>query len=105
MQFLLALIQPPKLQSLLATLESWGPQRLTITETQGYGRQRGQVELYRGHEYQTRLLRKIAIETALNRESMPALVDQIVQVARTGPTGNFGDGKVFLLPCERAIEF
>jgi nitrogen regulatory protein P-II 1 len=77
---------------------------MTVCDAQGFGRQKGHTETYRGVEYQTRLLRKVALEIAVNDDFLEWMVDTISNVARTGPEGNLGDGKIFVLPMDQAIQ-
>ena len=102
MKLIIALIQPTKLQAVLEALARIGVERMTVCDAHGYGRQRGQTELYRGVEYQTNLLRKTALEIAVNDDFLDRTLDTIVEVARTGPEGNIGDGKIFVLPMDDA---
>ena len=81
-----------------------GVQRMTVADAQGYARQRGRTEMYRGHQYKTNLLRKIALEIVVNDDFLDRTIETIQRVARTGPEGEIGDGKVFILPCEEAIQ-
>lgn len=104
MKFLIAIIQPPKLTAVRDALTKIGVERMTVCDAQGYGRQRGRTELYRGHEYKTNLLRKVALEIAVNDDFLERAVDTITSVARTGPDGNIGDGKIFVLPAEDVIQ-
>jgi nitrogen regulatory protein P-II 1 len=60
--------------------------------------------MYRGHEYTTRLLRKIALEIVVNDDFLERTVETIMSVARTGPEGNIGDGKIFILPALEALQ-
>ena len=78
--------------------------RLTVCDAQGFGRQRGRTEMYRGHEYTTTLLRKIALEIIVNDDFLERTLSTIISVARTGPEGNIGDGKIFVLPALEAIQ-
>ena len=78
--------------------------RLTICDAQGFGRQRGRTEMYRGHEYTTTLLRKVALEIVVNDDFLERTVNTIISVARTGPEGTIGDGKIFILPAMEAIQ-
>lgn len=103
MKLLVALIQPTKLNALREALVRVGVTRMTVADAQGYGRQRGRTELYRGSEYKTNLLRKIALEILVNDDFVERTVNTILSVARTGPEGSIGDGKIFVLPAERVI--
>ncbi len=102
MRFVVAIIQPTKLQAVREALKRLGVERMTVCDAQGYGRQRGQTELYRGVEYKTNLLRKIALEIAVNDDFLDRTIDTIIQVARTGSDGSIGDGKIFVLPLDSA---
>ena len=104
MKLVLALIQPPKLSPLREALAKVGVERMTVCDAQGFGRPRGQTELYRGQEYKTHLLRKIALEIVVNDDFLDRTIETIQRVARTGPDGEIGDGKIFILPCEQAIQ-
>jgi nitrogen regulatory protein P-II 1 len=102
-KLLLAIIQPPKLSALRQALERIGVERMTVCDAQGYARQRGQTVTYRGHEYKTNLLRKIALEIVVNDDFLERTVDTITKIARTGPQGSIGDGKIFILPVDEAV--
>jgi nitrogen regulatory protein PII len=97
-KLVVAIIQPTKLKSVQEALAKVGVERMTVCDAQGYGRQRGQTAMYRGVEYKTNLLRKIAIEIVVNDDFLDRTIDTIESVARTGPDGNIGDGKIFVLP-------
>lgn len=104
MKLLLAVIQPTKLEAVRQALTQREVERMTLYDAQGYARQRGRTEMYRGHEYKTNLLRKVALEIAVNDDFLDRAIDVIGEVARTGPEGNFGDGKIFVLPLVEAIQ-
>ncbi len=99
---ILAIIQPTKLNAVREALVKAGVERMTVCDAQGFARQRGQTELYRGVEYKTQLLRKIALEIAVNDDFVDRTLDILTQVARTGVEGNIGDGKIFVLPLDSA---
>jgi nitrogen regulatory protein P-II 2 len=103
MKLIIAIIQPTKLEPLREALDKIGVERMTVCDAQGYGRQRGRTEMYRGHEYKTNLLRKIELEILVNDDFLDRTIDCIMNVARTGPEGNIGDGKIFVLPAEQSI--
>jgi nitrogen regulatory protein P-II 2 len=103
-KLVIAIIQPTKLNAVREALERIEVARLTICDAQGYGRQRGRTEMYRGHEYTTTLLRKIAIEIVVNDDFLERTINTIISVARTGPEGTIGDGKIFILPALEAIQ-
>ncbi len=104
MKTIIAIIQPTKLQAVHEALQKIEVTRMTICDAQGFGRQRGRTELYRGHEYTATLLRKIALEIVVNDDFLDRTVETIMNVARTGAEGNIGDGKIFVLPTEEAIQ-
>jgi nitrogen regulatory protein PII len=104
MKFVIAIIQPTKLGAVQEALSGVGVERMTVCDAQGFGRQRGQTELYRGVEYKTNLRRKVALEIAVNDDFLDRTLETIANVARTGEDGNIGDGKIFVLPCEEAID-
>ncbi|MBI3837052.1 MAG: P-II family nitrogen regulator [Planctomycetia bacterium] len=104
MRMIIAVIQPTKLSAVREALTKIGVTRMTVCDAQGFGRQRGQTEAYRGNEYKTNLLRKIALEIVVNDDFLDRTVDTLTSVARTGPEGNIGDGKIFVLPAGEAID-
>lgn len=104
MKMVIAVIQPTKLNVVHQALERLDVTRMTVCDAQGYARQRGQIETYRGHEYQTNLLRKIALEIAVNDDFLDRTIECLEEVARTSAEGHIGDGKVFVVPMEQAIQ-
>lgn len=104
MKMVLAVIQPTKLDALQQALGKIGVTRMTVCDAQGYARQRGRTAMYRGHEYKTNLLRKIVLEIAVNDDFLERTVDCIAEIARTGPEGQIGDGKIFVLPMDEAVQ-
>ncbi len=103
MKLIVAIIQPPKLDAVKEALNRVGVERLTVCDAHGYGRQRGRTEMYRGNEYKTNLLRKVVLEIAVNDDFLDRTIDTLIQVARTGPDGTIGDGKIFVFPLEESI--
>lgn len=99
----LAIIQPTKLNAVKDALTRYGVERMTVCDAQGYGRQRGQTQTYRGREYKLELLRKVAIEIVVNDDFLDRTIEAIMSVARTGSEGTIGDGKIFVLPVEDTI--
>ena len=104
MKFLIALVQPPKYQAVLLALGKIGLARLTVCDAVGQGRQRGQTPTYRGNEYEAELLRKTYLELGLLEQDIEPAVDAILDSARTGAFGTIGDGKVFIVPLDEAID-
>ena len=94
MKLVTAIIKPFKVDDVRDALSARGIEGMTVTEVRGYGRQKGQTELYRGAEYLVTLLPKVKIEVAVDR----ALIDQTVAAIRDAAhTGKIGDGKIFVL--------
>jgi nitrogen regulatory protein P-II 1 len=104
MKMLIAVVQPTKLDAVHQALERLDVTRMTVCDAQGYARQRGQLESYRGHEYKTNLLRKVALEIAVNDDFLDRTVECLEEVARTSAEGHIGDGKIFVVPMEAAIQ-
>lgn len=103
MQLILAIIQPTKLDTVRSALEQIGVESMTVCDARGYARQRGKSPMYRGHEYKTNLLRKITLEIAVHDDRMERVIESLTNVARTGPDGSIGDGKIFVLPVDDVI--
>ena len=99
MKLVMAVIKPFKLDEVREALTPLGVQGLTVTEVKGFGRQKGQTEIYRGAEYHVSFLPKVKIEVAVPSELADAVVEAIATTARTG---KIGDGKIFVLDVERA---
>ncbi len=100
MKLIMAVIKPFKLDDVRDALTPLGVQGLTVTEVKGFGRQKGQTEIYRGAEYHVSFLPKVKIEVAVASDQAEAVVETIMRVARTG---TIGDGKIFVLEIERAV--
>ena len=100
MKIVMAIIKPFKLDEVREALTPLGVQGLTVTEVKGFGRQKGQTEIYRGAEYHVSFLPKLKIEVAVPSELADAVVEAIATTARSG---KIGDGKVFVLDLERAL--
>jgi nitrogen regulatory protein P-II 1 len=97
-KLVIAIIQPTKLKAVQESLAKVEVERMTVCDAQGYGQQRGQTPIYRGVQYQSNLLRKVVLEIVVNDDFLQRTVDAIESVARTGPEGNIGDGKILVLP-------
>lgn len=104
MKMILAIIQPTKLRPVQEALYDAGIERVTVCDSQGYGRQRGQTAIYRGTEYRSYMLRKVVLEIAVNDEFVDKAIEVISRFAKTGPDGTIGDGKIFILPLEETIQ-
>ena len=103
MKLIIAIIQPNKLEAVKEALTDVEVVRLTVMDCQGFGRQKGQTEVYRGHEFTVNLLRKVQLQIAVNDEFIQPTVDAIVKAGRTGEKGEIGDGKIFVLPMDDCI--
>jgi nitrogen regulatory protein P-II 2 len=100
MKLIMAVIKPFKLDDVREALTPLGVQGLTVSEVKGFGRQKGQTEIYRGAEYHVNFLPKVKIELAIPDD----LVDQVIEaIMKAGQTGKIGDGKIFVLDIERAV--
>jgi len=95
-----AIIKPFKLEEVKEALFEAGIQGMTVSEVKGFGRQKGQTEIYRGSEYTVDFLPKIKIELVLPDERLEEAIKVIAAVANTG---KIGDGKIFVLAIERAV--
>jgi len=100
MKLVMAVIKPFKLDEVREALTPLGVQGLTVTEVKGFGRQKGQTEIYRGAEYHVSFLPKLKIEVAVSADMVDAVVEAIASTARTG---KIGDGKIFVLDVDRAL--
>ncbi|RIJ76384.1 P-II family nitrogen regulator [Nakamurella silvestris] len=100
MKLITAVIKPFKLDEVRAALLAFGVQGMTVSESSGYGRQRGHTEVYRGAEYTVELLPKVRLEILVDDADGDDVVDVIVRAARTG---KIGDGKVWAVPVENVV--
>jgi len=103
MKMVVAVIQPTKLDAVREALTRLEVNRMTVCDAQGFARQRGQHEMYRGHEYTSHLLRKVELQIVVNDDFLDRTVEAIMAAARTGTEGNIGDGKILILPVEETI--
>jgi nitrogen regulatory protein P-II 1 len=95
-----AIIKPFKLDDVKTALESFGVQGMTVSEVQGYGRQRGHTEVYRGAEYTVSFVPKVRIEVVVDDADATRILDVIVAAASTG---SIGDGKVWTTPVDDIV--
>lgn len=103
MKLIIAIIQPHKLEAVKEALTEVEVFRLTVVDCQGFGRQKGQTDLYRGHEFSVNLVRKVQLQIAVNEDFVQPTINAIIKGARTGEKGEIGDGKIFILPLEDCI--
>ena len=100
MRLVTAIVKPFKLDEVKEALTKIGLPGMTVTETRGFGRQRGHTEVYRGAEYQVDLVPKVRIEVVVEDADAEPVVEAIVKAARTG---KIGDGKVWAMPVETVV--
>jgi nitrogen regulatory protein PII len=100
MKLITAIVKPFTLDDVKTGLEQAGVLGMTVTEVQGYGRQRGHTEVYRGAEYAVDFVPKVRIEVVVEDSAADKVVDSIVRAARTG---KIGDGKVWVSPVETVV--
>ena len=103
MKLILAIIQPSKLEAVKEALNKVEVFRLTVVDVQGFGRQKGQSELYRGHELTVNMLRKVQLQIAVNEDFVEPTINAVISAARSGAEGRIGDGKIFVLPLEDVV--
>ena len=100
MKLVIAIIKPFKLDEVREALSALGVQGMTVTEVKGFGRQKGQTEIYRGAEYSTNMVPKIKVEVACATDLASRVVEAIQQSANTGA---IGDGKIFVLDVGQVV--
>jgi nitrogen regulatory protein P-II 1 len=100
MKLITAIIKPAKLDDIKAALQAAGVQGMTVSETKGFGRQKGHTEIYRGAEYTVDLIPKVRIEILAEDGEVEDIVDVILVNANTG---SIGDGKVWVMPVDSVV--
>jgi nitrogen regulatory protein P-II 2 len=100
MKLIIAIIKPYKLEEVRDALAAIGVAGMTVSEARGFGRQRGQPEIYRGAEYSTTFVPKIRLDIAVAANLVPRVLETIQETAKTGA---IGDGKLFVLDLEQAV--
>jgi nitrogen regulatory protein P-II 2 len=100
MRLIVAIIKPFKLDEVRDALMAIGVAGLTVTEVKGFGRQRGQTEIYRGAEYTSNFLPKIKVEVVVSDGAADKAMEAIATAAKTG---SIGDGKIFTIEVEQAM--
>ncbi len=105
MKWIVAIIQPFRLEAVKQALSEVEVFRLTVADVQGYGRQKGHTEYFRGQPMQVNLIRKVRLDIAVNDNFVQPTIDAIVKAARSGPggKGQVGDGKIFVLTLENVV--
>lgn len=94
MKFVIAIVRPNRAQEVRQELSTAGVKGMTVTEVQGYGRQKGHTEIYRGAEYRIDFVPKVKIEIAVDDDDLPRVIEAITRATKTGKVG---DGKIFVL--------
>jgi nitrogen regulatory protein P-II 2 len=100
MKLIIAIVKPFKLDEVREALVAAGVEGLTISEVKGYGRQKGQTEIYRGAEYQVNFVPKVKLEAVVDDETLAGALEAIKGAAATG---KIGDGKIFVSPLEQVV--
>src|SRR5678810_670145 len=100
MKLVTAVIKPYQLDAVKEALLAMGVAGMTVSEVQGYGRQKGHTEVYRGAEYSVDFVPKVRVEVVVDDSAVDKVVDVIVQAARTG---KIGDGKVWVSPVDTVV--
>ncbi|MBG6141084.1 P-II family nitrogen regulator [Longispora fulva] len=100
MKLITAVIKPHQLEAVKEALAALGVAGMTVSEVQGYGRQKGHTEVYRGAEYTVEFVPKIRLEVVIDEFDAAKVVDALVTAARTG---RIGDGKVWVTPVEDVV--
>jgi len=100
MKLITAIVKPAKVDDIKIALQAAGIAGMTVSETRGFGRQKGHTEIYRGAEYTVDFIPKVRIEILTNDADAESIVDLIV---RTANTGSIGDGKVWVTPVDTVV--
>ena len=100
MKYVIAIIQPSKMDAVREALSALGIAGITVSEVQGYGRQKGKTEIYRGAEYEIHFLPKIKIEVAVAAKDEKAVIEAI---SKSAESGRIGDGKIFVFDLKQAV--
>lgn len=100
MKLVVAIIKPFKLDDVREALHDIDVHGMTVTESKGFGRQKGHTEIYRGAEYAIEFLPKLRLEVAVSDEQLESVIETIGTAARTG---KIGDGKIFVMPLEQTV--
>ncbi|MEI8196494.1 MAG: P-II family nitrogen regulator [Phycisphaerae bacterium] len=105
MKLIIAIIQPFRLDAVKAALTKVEVFRLTVSDVQGFGRQKGHTEYFRGQAMEVNLIRKVRLDIAVNENFIEPTINAIIAGARSGSDGQgrVGDGKIFVLPLDNVI--
>ena len=97
MKLITAIVKPSKVDDIKRALQADGVHGMTVSETRGFGRQKGHTEIYRGAEYTVDLIPKVRLEILANDDDVERIIEIVVSAANTG---NIGDGKIWVTPVE-----
>jgi nitrogen regulatory protein P-II 2 len=100
MKMVTCIVRPEKLDAITTALDKMHIVGMTVTDVRGFGRQKGQVEHYRGGEYTIRFISKVRIDVAVQDEDVKKVMEAVSKISRTD---NVGDGKIFVTPVENAM--
>ena len=100
MKLVVAIVKPHRLDEVKEALQDLGVNGLTTTDVEGFGRQRGHTEIYRGAEYRVDFVPKVKVEVLCDDEQVSGVVDAVAKAARTG---KIGDGKIWVVPAEQVL--
>ena len=100
MKLITAIVKPHALEAVKTALEAKGVAGMTVSEAQGYGRQRGHTEVYRGAEYQVDFVPKLRVEVLIDDQDLDAAMEALTAAARTG---RIGDGKIWVIPVDDVV--
>jgi nitrogen regulatory protein P-II 2 len=100
MKLITAIIKPSRLDAVLDAMRGVGVAGMTVTEVRGFGRQKGKTEIYRGAEYEVKLLPKVKLEIVAENENVEAVSEAITAAARTG---KIGDGKIWVYDLDHVV--
>ena len=100
MKLVVAIVKPHRLDEVKEALQDLGVNGLTTTDVEGFGRQRGHTEIYRGAEYQVDFVPKVKLEVLCDDDQVSGVVDAVAKAARTG---KIGDGKIWVVPVEQVL--
>ena len=100
MKLVVAIVKPHRLDEVKEALQDLGVNGLTTTDVEGFGRQRGHTEIYRGAEYRVDFVPKVKVEVLCDDDQVSGVVDAIAKAARTG---KIGDGKIWVVPVEQVL--
>ena len=98
MKLVVAIVKPHRLDEVKEALQDLGVNGLTTTDVEGFGRQRGHTEIYRGAEYRVDFVPKVKVEVLCDDDQVSGVVDAVAKAARTG---KIGDGKIWVVPVEQ----